>query len=170
MAIRKTFFEKIGGFDTSLKSFEDVDISQRLMKVGETGLDPYLTVETSGRRFRHGFLHGVRPYAANEAIRVLKVDQNFISQPDVRTEKSLWSRTFSFVPAFSLFACLFLLFYFSEPTISQAREVKLVKEKAQNIVSNIEKQQNNLKYYLGKIKSESMEKIIEGKRYFNVQK
>lgn len=169
MAIRKTFFKQINGFDTKLKGYEDIEISERLKYVGETAIDPYLIVETSGRRFRHGFLHGVRPWAINEVKRVIANDKNFLGQSNVRTEKSLWSKIFSFVPAFSLFACLFLLFYFSEPTISEARQIRLMKEKAQNFVSNIEKQQEDLKYYLGKVKTDSIEKIIEGKNYFNIK-
>jgi len=169
MAVRKTIFEKIGGFNTSLKSFEDVEISHRLMKAGETGIDPYLIVETSGRRFRHGFLHGVRPYAVNEAIRVFTNEKKFIHQPNERSEKSLWNKVFSFVPALSLFVCLFLLFYFSEPAISEAKQVKIVKQKAQNVVLNIERQQKDIKYYLGKIKISGIEKFIEGKKYFNIQ-
>jgi len=157
MAIRKNIFKQIGGFDTNLKGYEDIEISERLKYVGETAIDPYLIVETSGRRFRHGFLHGVRPWAINEVIRVFSNEKKFLGQSNVRTEKSLWSRVFSFVPVLSLFVCLFLLFYFSEPTISDAKQVKLVREKAQGIVSNIEKHQKDLKYYLGKI-------------YFNVKK
>lgn len=170
MAIRKKFFDKIGGFDTSLKSYEDIEISQRLKDAGETAIDPCLAVETSGRRFRHGFLYGVRPLAVNEVIRVFSSEQKFVGQSDVRTEKSLWSKIFALIPVFSLFACLFFLFYFSEPSISQVKQVKAVKEKAQDIVINIEKKQKDIRYYLGQIRITSIEKIIEGKRYFNVQK
>jgi len=49
MAVRKSAFEKIGGFDLSFISCEDIDLFNRLMKVGRIKYCD-ATVFTSARR------------------------------------------------------------------------------------------------------------------------
>lgn len=50
LAIRKTVFEKIGGFDVGLASAEDVDLGMRASKEGRVIFAPDLKVFTSARR------------------------------------------------------------------------------------------------------------------------
>ncbi len=159
LSVRKSMFLKAGGFDTSLKSYEDIEFSQRIKKTGQTAIDPGLRVETSGRRFRHGLLHGIRPWAINEVIRILEVEKKFVSQSDVRTEKSLWSRIFSIIPAFSIFALLFFLFYFSEPSISQAKQIKTIAKNATLLMSEIQDRQKDVSMYISNIKNKSKEML-----------
>lgn len=58
-AIKKETFEKIGGFNTSLLSSEDVDLGKRAAKVGKIVYAPDMLVFTSARRIEKsplGFL------------------------------------------------------------------------------------------------------------------
>jgi glycosyltransferase involved in cell wall biosynthesis len=50
MFVRKSAFEKVGGFDERLIFREDADFMGRLSKIGKTRFDPKLTVYHSGRR------------------------------------------------------------------------------------------------------------------------
>lgn len=147
-AVRKDAFLKAGGFNTKIKSYEDVELSHRLKGIGKTKFNPSLRVETSGRRFKNGLIRGLKPWVINEAIRIFEVDKEFVSQPDIREEKSLW-RKLSFAPVFSVIFALFLLFYFSNPLISQA---------ANNIVLKI---QNHEKDILAKAKLDRIDDAWE---------
>ena len=51
MFVRKTSFDIIGGFNESLVSCEDLDLFERLAKIGKTTFFWNLTVYHSGRRF-----------------------------------------------------------------------------------------------------------------------
>lgn len=51
-AVRKTAYEKIGGYNTSLPTAEDVDIGYRIRKVGKIIYHPQVIVYTSSRRLR----------------------------------------------------------------------------------------------------------------------
>lgn len=58
-AIKKETFEKIGGFNTNLRSSEDVDLGKRAAKVGKIVYAPDMLVFTSARRIEKsplGFL------------------------------------------------------------------------------------------------------------------
>ena len=55
-AIKKTIFDKIGGFDISLKSAEDVDLGIRVAKEGEVLFAPDLKAATSARRIERSRL------------------------------------------------------------------------------------------------------------------
>ena len=48
--MRKTDFDRVGGFNEHLVTREDADMFQRLAKLGRTYCDPTLTVYHSGRR------------------------------------------------------------------------------------------------------------------------
>jgi glycosyltransferase involved in cell wall biosynthesis len=152
-AVRKEAFLKADGFNTKMKSYEDVDLSQRLSKLGRAKFDPSLRVETSGRRFRHGILGGIKPWAINEAIRILGMEKDFLSQPDIRTEKSLWSKVFAFVPVVVLAVFLFSLFYFSNPVMSSAKEMEFVRVKASFIFTKIQDREEGWIDYLSRVKS-----------------
>lgn len=51
-AVRRSAFEEIGGFSTSLARGEDLDLAHRLAKVGQVDFVPEIVVTTSDRRFR----------------------------------------------------------------------------------------------------------------------
>ena len=149
-AVRKEAFLKSGGFNTKIKSYEDIELSQRLKEVGETKLNPSLRVETSGRRFKNGLLRGLRPWVINEAIRIFEVDKDFVGQPDIREEKPIWAKL-SFAPGFLCVIFLFALFYFSNPSISEAAGKKFFKEKADYFVFKIQNQEKEIKKYLAQM-------------------
>lgn len=52
LAVRRSAFEKIGGFRTTLDVGEDLDFTHRLQVLGEIVFVPNLKVKTSDRRFR----------------------------------------------------------------------------------------------------------------------
>lgn len=55
LAIKKSVFVKIGGFDTSLIAGEDIEITKRLRPLGKIKNYASLKVKTSARRFNQGF-------------------------------------------------------------------------------------------------------------------
>lgn len=76
MAIEKSAFQKIGGFNTKAKLLEDCEIMRRLGKIGKIKRVPYIRVKTSARRFNQlGIIGGVWNYGSNYLkMRVLKMD------------------------------------------------------------------------------------------------
>lgn len=88
LAVRKSAFLRVGGFDTRFSLCEDVDISRRLRNVGEVAFDPNFRVQTSGRRYRYGLLFGLMTYAPNHIARVLFKKNKFVKLSTVRKESS----------------------------------------------------------------------------------
>ena len=70
MAIQKKAFLATGGFDTSLKIGEDIDISEKLRRIGKVEIDRQLTVQVSGRRYEEGYIRGIMDYAPHFLSRV----------------------------------------------------------------------------------------------------
>lgn len=60
-AIKKSAYDKSGGFDPQLQALEDVDLSFKVSAVGKIVYMP-VPVITSGRRFRNGIIRGSLPY------------------------------------------------------------------------------------------------------------
>jgi|GEM_PF-1126060 glycosyltransferase involved in cell wall biosynthesis len=88
MAVRKTAFEKVGGFNTSLKIMEDCDLSQRLRQTGKVLFDRNFLVSTSGRRYRKGLIGGARKYLPTiraqtelENVRIERVSRLSLLKP-----------------------------------------------------------------------------------------
>ncbi|MBI5877966.1 MAG: glycosyltransferase family 2 protein [Chloroflexi bacterium] len=54
-AVRRSAWLAAGGFDTSLASAEDLDLSCKLQRIGRIVLDPQMVVFTSDRRLREGY-------------------------------------------------------------------------------------------------------------------
>lgn len=66
MAVRRSAFEKIGGFDTSLPLNEDSDLAIRLRKIGKVARLANFKVKTSARRFNQlGLVVGLWDYTSN---------------------------------------------------------------------------------------------------------
>lgn len=110
MSVRKSSYEKSGGFDPGLKMGEDIDLSKKLRTVGEIKIDDNLIVYSSGRRYSRGLLAGLKSYAPQWIDRViLKKDKEF-EFSDVRDEGKDTSR-YSFVPISIVILALILIFY-----------------------------------------------------------
>ena len=63
LAIKKSAFLAVGGFDEDINLSEDTDICNRLKKIGEVYRLPFLVVQTSARRFNQlGLLGGAWDY------------------------------------------------------------------------------------------------------------
>ena len=70
MAVSKKAFENTEGFDSKIKSAEDVDLSQRIKEEGKIVYNKNLTVQTSGRRLRDW---GLRKFIIHHAINYFNV-------------------------------------------------------------------------------------------------
>jgi len=115
LAVRKDAFLKVEGFDEQLTLCEDVELSQKIRKYGKVSLDPHLIAWTSGRRYRHGLMHGLLTYFPNALVRWLfrkpTKQKRLLRFPSVRHEGSLF-RAFEPLPLIILVGILFVLFYF----------------------------------------------------------
>lgn len=159
-AVRKKAFLRAGGFNTKIKSYEDIELSQRMKRHGETKLNPSLRVETSGRRFKNGLIAGLRPWVINEVIRIFEVDKEFLPQSNIREEKSIWAKIF-FIPGLSCIVFLFILFYFSNSSISEAANTELIKEKAAIFALKMHNQEAEIKGYIEKMKFYRIEENLK---------
>jgi glycosyltransferase involved in cell wall biosynthesis len=56
--VRRDAYEAVGGYSAELDAQEDIELSQRIMKLGDIILIRSAPVLSSGRRFRGGFLRG----------------------------------------------------------------------------------------------------------------
>lgn len=54
IAIRKSAFERIGGFKESMNATEDIDMGFRIRRCGRVAFNKYVKCYTSMRRFEHG--------------------------------------------------------------------------------------------------------------------
>lgn len=61
-AIKKSVFDKIGGFDTTLSAGEDLDLSVKALKHGKIKFDRRMTAYTKPRRLKEGSLRGYFRY------------------------------------------------------------------------------------------------------------
>ena len=64
-AVRRSAYDKIGGFNPSLITAEDVDLGYRIQKVGKCLYDPKLVALTSNRRLAHEKLGFFTHHIAN---------------------------------------------------------------------------------------------------------
>jgi len=159
--VRKDAFLKIGGFNLNLKLNEDIEISQRLIKVGKVILDPNFKVKTSGRRYRHGLIFGLIDYVPSTFSRwIFRKYDKFQKFSPVRKEESLIGK-FSF-PIISLFVFLFFLFHLSTPKMVLAKN--LIKKDLNKAVFTERRIKNGIKNDFGKLKNFKLKH--NGKRNF----
>jgi len=78
-AIKKSVFLKIGGFDTSLLTGEDLEISKRARKAGQIRFLNNLKVQTSARRFEQGFKESFK-YVVLNYISVNLFSKSYLKQ------------------------------------------------------------------------------------------
>lgn len=71
MAVRKESFQKISGFNLSMDSASDVDLSMRLKEVGEVIYNPEMKVKASSRRFAQESFWGTLSYYAKNYFNVV---------------------------------------------------------------------------------------------------
>lgn len=72
LAVRRDAFEKVGGFNPDLVMGEDIDLCEKLRKIGDVVLDKHFIIDVSGRRYRHGlFVTLFTTYAPNLFMRLL---------------------------------------------------------------------------------------------------
>ncbi len=101
MAVRRRALVDVGGFRTDLVIGEDVELSARLRQIGQVMLDPQLVVQTSGRRYRAGLVHGLLTYAPSTVMRLVFRQERFLWFSDVRDEAA--------APRWPLLAALLLV-------------------------------------------------------------
>lgn len=61
-AIRRRIYEEAGGFNPNTDAYEDLDLANRVSRLGTIVLDKRHPVTCSGRRFKHGLLRGWMEY------------------------------------------------------------------------------------------------------------
>jgi len=149
LAVRRKAFAAAGGFNPELILGEDADLAQRIKNFGRVKFDPHFKVQTSGRRYRYGLLHALLTYAPNGITRMLFKKHKFLSLPTIRNERSI-IQSFIVIPLFLAGFLLFALFYLNNPTISQAREIRQVEQKATLIKTKARQAENEIKFYLAK--------------------
>lgn len=130
MAVRKSAFVNIGGFNTDLTLGEDVDLAQRLRKVGKVDIDKALAVFVSGRRFKNGLLPGVMTYAPSWFMRVIFKKDKFLKFPTIRSEKISNSKL-AFLPLGIVAVFILSLFYISNPKLPEKIKTTLNFDKQQ---------------------------------------
>lgn len=64
-AVRRSSYEKCGGFDKLIKSAEETDLTNRICKFGKTRYDRNMRVYTSPRRLQEGYLQSFIRYSHN---------------------------------------------------------------------------------------------------------
>jgi glycosyltransferase involved in cell wall biosynthesis len=64
-AARRDAWQKVGGFDTSCVSAEDVALAVRLARIGKVQFCWDIRVAASARRFRHGYVRPIREAFTN---------------------------------------------------------------------------------------------------------
>ena len=110
MSVKASAFRKIGGFRIDLTLGEDIDLAQRLRKVGRVEIDTNFCVYSSGRRFRNGLLMGIATYAPSYFMRVVFKKEKFLTFNPVRSEKSSQSN-FNHIPLALTTVFIAVLFY-----------------------------------------------------------
>ena len=83
-AIRKSIYDKSGGFNSELNGQEDVDLSVRVGKIGKTKFVDEPVVVFSGRRFKKGLVLGLLSYSKSVAKYLLCKDKKNVILSDIR--------------------------------------------------------------------------------------
>ena len=86
MIIRRSALEQVNGFDTSVTFYgDDTNTAKRLQKVGRVIFDPFLVLQSSGRRLREqGLLRTGIIYARNFLSQLLTNKSVTSSHNDIR--------------------------------------------------------------------------------------
>jgi glycosyltransferase involved in cell wall biosynthesis len=149
MAIKKSAFFEISGFNENLKMNEDVEISYKLRKIGKVKFDFNFKVKTSGRRFSKGLIFGILNYAPTTLCRWFfkKFDKFQLFYPQ-RRESAFWGNFLLFL--FFAFFNFFLFSHFLPQTIFAKN---LLKSETQKIINYEKKVETKLKNNVSKIKN-----------------
>lgn len=62
MAVRRSAYQKCGGFNPEINAHEDIDITNRIRKYGKIVYNDDAVAHSSGRRFKKGFWRGLLEY------------------------------------------------------------------------------------------------------------
>jgi len=84
LAVRKVAFENIGGFNTSLRTLEDGEITRRLKNQGLVFFDPKLIVHASARRYNKLGLLRASAYYLRNYIKIFLLGRASEELEDVR--------------------------------------------------------------------------------------
>ncbi len=109
MSVKRKAFLAIKGFRTDLTLGEDIDLAQRLRKVGKVKIDTEFCVFSSGRRYRHGLLAGIATYMPSYVMRVVFNKEKFLTFNPVRSEKQ--AQGTAYLPLMLAIAFMVFLFY-----------------------------------------------------------
>jgi len=88
MAVWRHAYLKSGGFNVHVNMGADVDLGQRLHKIGNVFIDRKLIAQTSGRRFQYAFFQTLFLYYLNDLWLLILRRPLFYNFPNIRTKKS----------------------------------------------------------------------------------
>lgn len=108
MAVKKIAYRQVGGFSTNVNLGADVELGQRLKKIGKVVIDRSIVVATSPRRFQSAFWETLFRYYLNDLALLIRGKPLFYSFQNYRSgTRRSYSGIFSTV-AFALITILFV--------------------------------------------------------------
>jgi cellulose synthase/poly-beta-1,6-N-acetylglucosamine synthase-like glycosyltransferase len=84
MAVRRTAYKQVGGFSTTVNLGADVELGQRLKRIGKVVIDRSIVVATSPRRFQSAFWETIFRYYLNDLALLIRGKPLFYSFRDYR--------------------------------------------------------------------------------------
>lgn len=66
--ITKEAFQRVGGFNTSFTTFDEIELASRLARIGKICFLSDMVVTVSARRFKNGFIKGVNEYLKDQYL------------------------------------------------------------------------------------------------------
>jgi glycosyltransferase involved in cell wall biosynthesis len=84
-AVKKSVYEKVGGFNTAANIFEDIELSQRVAKQGTILFISKPRAVVSGRRYYRGLFAGLKPYIVAFVNMLLRRDYVTLALSDIRS-------------------------------------------------------------------------------------
>jgi cellulose synthase/poly-beta-1,6-N-acetylglucosamine synthase-like glycosyltransferase len=85
MAVRRTAYQQVGGFSTIVNLGADVELGQRLKKIGKVTIDRSIVVATSPRRFQSAFWETIFRYYLNDLALLIRGKPLFFTFRDYRS-------------------------------------------------------------------------------------
>lgn len=108
MAVRKTAYRQVGGFSSSVNLGADVELGQRLKKIGKVVIDRSIVVATSPRRFQSAFWETLFRYYLNDLALFIRGKPIFYSFQDYRLDTRRASSGIFSTVALAIISILFI--------------------------------------------------------------
>ena len=127
MAVRRTAYKQVGGFSTIVNLGADVELGQRLKKIGIVTIDRSIVVATSPRRFQSAFWETIFRYYLNDLALLIRGKPLFFTFRDYRSVSPRASHGVLSTAALSLISLLIVSGLLLENSSSRFVEKVLAK-------------------------------------------